>query len=87
MLYLDNYKVVILNESGKPSIGERITSSASPGKGMKTWVEWKPKEDVSVTVNLIEISELVGFLVLLKWVFRREYTRMGRHAEKKNFLK
>uniref|UniRef100_K1PB18 non-specific serine/threonine protein kinase n=1 Tax=Magallana gigas TaxID=29159 RepID=K1PB18_MAGGI len=58
MLYLDNYKVVILNESGKPSIGERITSSASPGKGMKTWLEWKPIEDVSVTVNLIEISEL-----------------------------
>lgn len=72
MLYLDNYKVVILNEPGKPSVGERITSSASPGKGMKTWLDWKPREDVSVTVNLIEISELVGFLVKLKCVFHRE---------------
>lgn len=74
MLYLDKYKVVILNEPRKPSIGERITSSASPGKAMKTWLDWKPREDISVTVNLIEILELVGFLVMLftrnthKWV-------------------
>lgn len=73
MLYLDKYKVVILNEPRKPSIGERITSSASPGKAMKTWLDWKPREDISVTVNLIEILEQVGFLVMLKCVIYTEY--------------
>lgn len=56
LIQLDIYKVLILNEPGLPSVGEKITRQPSPGKGLKSWLEWKPKENSPVTVNLLEIT-------------------------------
>ncbi|XP_062596866.1 uncharacterized protein LOC134258357 [Saccostrea cucullata] len=58
---LDKYKVVILNEGENTSLGERITNKPSSGKGVQTWLDWKPKADSSVTINLIEIDRKSNF--------------------------
>jgi hypothetical protein len=56
LIYLDKYKVVILNEPGSPSLGEVIVNKPSSGKGIRIWENWKATADSSVTLNVVEIN-------------------------------